>query len=408
MGHRVGGGQDAGRQRGDQVPVGAHELLDAHALAVEDLLAQLLGPATRLGQHLVATPDHGGQGLLAQGGAHPGLRLTVVLHQVAVRGRVEGVEPGAVGELLEEPQRLVLGAVRAGGHQPGAGVVVGAHRPVGPVQGGPVALQLGAQCPEALAVGCQAGRVHGPGVQAVGRAQGVAHLGGPDAVVVEVEQERADAGLLAQSAGNDVERRLLLRHEHNGLTGGQGPEDEVGDRLGLARPWRPLHHEAVPGHGLGHDPGLGGVGGQGQVLDDGVEAGLTGGHPCRVGEVVPGGLNEVGHQWVGGEGAPGVLQVLPHPVGGEAEQPEVDGGGEGDLLVLARLVEPEADRLHGGVHVNAVPVPLRVDQLGELDAGVGLEAGDQGVVRGGDHRLVRGQDVALLGEAEGDRDEDER
>ena len=86
----------------------------------------------------------------------------------------------------------------------------------------------------------------------------------------------------------------------------------------------------------------------------------------------------------------------------------MDGGGEGALLVLARLVEPEADRLHGGVHVNAVPVPLRVDQLGELDAGVGLEAGDQGVVRGGDHRLVRGQDVALLGEAEGDRDEDER
>ena len=223
---------------------------------------------------------------------------------------------------------------------------------------------------------------------------------------MQVEQQGPDAGLLAQAAGNDVESGLLLGNEHDGSPRSQGPEDEVGDGLGLARSWRSLDDEAAPGDGVGHDPGLHGVRGQGQVLGRLVDVEVPIGRADRVHEVLAPSRHEVGDEWVGGDRRPVVLEVLPHAVGGEAEQSQVDRGG--DDVVPASTPQAIAHAVESRLQVDAVLVELRAPQLGELDAGIPREAVEEGVVGRGDARLVQDEPEVVPDALEVDRDEDER
>ena len=223
---------------------------------------------------------------------------------------------------------------------------------------------------------------------------------------MQVEQQGPDAGLLAQAAGDDVESGLLFGDEHDGPPRSQSPEDEVGDGLGLARSGRSLDDEATPGDGVGHDPGLRGVRGQGQVLGRLVDVEVPIGRADRVHEVLAPSRHEVGDEWVGGDRRPVVLEVLPHAVGGEAEQSQVDRGG--DDVVPAGAPQAIAHAVESGPQVDAVLVELRAPQLGELDAGIPREAVEEGVVGRGDARLVQDEPEVVPGALEVDRDEDKR
>src|SRR3546814_9409069 len=58
---------------------------------------------------------------------------------------------------------------------------------------------------------------------------------------------------LLESAMDDFERRHLLGDEQHFLAARDGGGDDVGDRLRLARPGRPLDDERSPAGGLGED-----------------------------------------------------------------------------------------------------------------------------------------------------------
>ena len=212
------------------------------------------------------------------------------------------------------------------------------------------------------------------GLQVERAPQRLADLGGLHAVVVKVEQQVADARLLAQSAGDDIEGRGLLRHEHDGPPLRQGTEDQVRHGLRLARPRRPLDHEAAPGRGVGHHPRLIGVGDQRQVLNNLVKIVHRAGRIDRIRERRRGGargLQEVTDQRVGGDGRPVLLQVLPHAVGGETEQPQVHGAL--DNITTARPAQPTTHPLQGGLDIDAVLVAHRLAQLDQINAGIRLE-----------------------------------
>src|SRR3546814_9006758 len=74
-------------------------------------------------------------------------------------------------------------------------------------------------------------------------------------VRVELERQRPESDLL-ESAMDDFERRHLLGDEQHFLAARDGGGDDVGDRLRLARPGRPLDDERSPAGGLGDDDGL--------------------------------------------------------------------------------------------------------------------------------------------------------
>src|SRR3546814_5306225 len=78
-------------------------------------------------------------------------------------------------------------------------------------------------------------------------------------VRVELERQRPESDLL-ESAMDDFERRHLLGDEQHFLAARDGGGDDVGDRLRLARPGRPLDDERSPAGGLGDDDGLRTVG----------------------------------------------------------------------------------------------------------------------------------------------------
>ena len=101
-----------------------------------------------------------------------------------------------------------------------------------------------------------------------------------------------------------------------------------------------------------------------------------------------------------------VLEVLPHPVGGEAEQSQVDCGG--DDVVPAGASQAVAYAVEGGPQVDTVLVEPRSPQLGELDTGVPREAVEEGVVGCGGAGLVQDEPEVVAGALEVDRDEDER
>ena len=101
-----------------------------------------------------------------------------------------------------------------------------------------------------------------------------------------------------------------------------------------------------------------------------------------------------------------VLEVLPHPVGREAEQSQVDRGG--DDVVPASASQTVAHAVESGSKVNAVLVELRAPQLGELDTGVPRKTIEEGVVGCGDASLVEDKPEVVPGALEVDRDEDER
>ena len=430
-GDRVRGDQEARGDGDHEVPVEVDQVPDVQGpLSASDLTTERLGTRTRLAQRRLTAVEDDVEQLGGQGLAQPLLGAPVVVEQLRVDGGVEGVQAGGAGAVLEGgPGPLPLGALRtrdAVGHPgaldaPGvarlderlAGAVVGGGGaalsrvvqplPVG-VQARPERGQLPAQ---RVRIGAGGGR---PQIECA--SQGPADIDGLHVVVVEVEQEVPDARLLAQAAGDDVERRELLRHEHDGAPRGQGPEDEVRDRLRLARPGRPLDDEAAPRRGIGDDPRLVGVGVQRQVLDDLVDVGARStrcvlGRPAarRVREGGARGLQEVSDHRVGDDGRPVRLQVLPHAVGGEAEHAQVHGGF--DDVTAAGLPQPAAQALQGGLDVDAVLVAHGLGELGEVHAGVRPEAGQQGVVGGRDPVLVQDDAVrlALLPESDGDEDE---
>ena len=349
----------------------------------------------------------------------------VVLDEPVVGGGVEGLQAGGAGPLLQGGPGLghgrgiggVSGLPDLGEHFPGP--AVGRAIRCRLVQAAAVGLELGAdpcQLGAQYSRGGATGRLTGADVgtgtvsglsspQGQGAAQGPADLGRLHAVVVQVEQQVPDAGLLAQAAGDDVEGGLLLGDEHDGPPRGQRPEDEVGDGLGLARSGRPLDDEAAPGDGVGHDPGLSGVRGQGQVLGRLVDVEAPIGRADRVHEVLAPSRHEVGDERVGGDRRPVVLEVLPHAVGGEAEQSQVDRGG--DDVVPAGAPQAVAHAVESGPQVDAVLVESRSPQLGQLDAGVPREAVEEGVVGRGGARLVQDEPEVIPGALEVDRDEDE-
>ena len=114
----------------------------------------------------------------------------------------------------------------------------------------------------------------------------------------------------------------------------------------------------------------------------------------------------MGDEWVGGDRRPVVLEVLPHAVSGEAEQSQVDRGG--DDVVPASTPQAIAHAVESRLQVDAVLVELRAPQLGELDAGIPREAVEEGVVGRGDARLVQDEPEVVPDALEVDRDEDER
>ena len=101
-----------------------------------------------------------------------------------------------------------------------------------------------------------------------------------------------------------------------------------------------------------------------------------------------------------------VLEVLPHPVGGEAEQSQVDRGG--DDVVPAGTSQTVAHVVESGSKVDAVLVELRAPQLGELDTGVPRETVEEGVVGCGGAGLVEDKPEVVADPLEVDRDENER
>ena len=224
---------------------------------------------------------------------------------------------------------------------------------------------------------------------------------------MQVEQQVADTGLLSQAAGDDVESGLLLGDEHDGPARGQRPEDQVGDGLGLSRSGRALNNEAASGDGVGHDSGLRGVRGQGQVLGRLVDVEVPISQPSWVHEVLLASCrHEVGDERVGGDRRPVVLEVLPHAVGGEAEQSQVDRGS--DDVVPAGAPQAVAHAIESCPQVDAMLVEPRSPQLGQLDAGVPREAVEEGVVGCGGTGLVQDEPEVVAGALEVDRDEDER
>jgi hypothetical protein len=80
-----------------------------------------------------------------------------------------------------------------------------------------------------------------------------AHRGGPRPLVVQVEGEHAHADGV-QPASDDVQRRPLLGDEQHPFAVGDGPGEQVGDGLGLARSGRALQDERAAGGRLGDRP----------------------------------------------------------------------------------------------------------------------------------------------------------
>ena len=217
----VGREEARGRVRGDQeargdghheVPVGVDQAphVQRPPAAVE-LAAQLLGARAGLAQNPVAAGDDAAQQLRRQGLAQPPQGGAVVREQPGVDGRVEGLQTRLAGPGLEggagplDLALLALGVAHL--DELLARPVVGEAVPR-VVQPLAVAVQPrpdGGQLPaQRIRVG--GGRVGRGGPQIERAPQIPVDLGRLHAVVVEVEQQVPDARLLAQAAGDDVER----------------------------------------------------------------------------------------------------------------------------------------------------------------------------------------------------------
>ena len=225
-GHRVGRDEQAGSQGGDEVTVGADQLAHTHGAATAvELAAQCLGAGGGALKDLVAV----GQDDVEQFGGEGCPQLledaAVALDEPVVGGGVEGVQAGGAGPLLQGGLggRRIGGVLRLSGASKAGEVLsslaVGRASRCRLVQASAVGVelgadpgQLGAQHSRVSALSHFTGADLGPGAvsglsspQGQGAAQCPTNLGRLHSVVVQVEQQVPDAGLLAQAPSDDVE-----------------------------------------------------------------------------------------------------------------------------------------------------------------------------------------------------------
>ena len=215
---RIRRNQQARSDRNHEIPVGIDQApnIQSPPTAIE-LAAQLLGARTGLPQHPIAMGQNAAQQLGRQRLAQPPQGVTVILEQPSMDGRIEGIQPGLPSPGLEsglgplEPIALGVALLDQLPTRPVIGRTI--PRIMQPL---PVLPQTPAKLSQPPAQLVHLGSADVGGLQVERAPQRLADLGGLHAVVVKVEQQVADARLLAQSAGDDIEGRGLLRHEHDG------------------------------------------------------------------------------------------------------------------------------------------------------------------------------------------------
>ena len=204
-----------------------------------------------------------------------------------------------------------------------------------------------------------------------------AHGVGGLTAAVEVEDEIADAGL-PEPPGDDVEGGPLLCDEQDAAPLRDRTDDDVGDRLRLARAGRPFDDKGPPRQGPGDNLRLRRVGGNREPGDQLLEA-RDGRIRRGVVELRVRRINEMVDQGVPGDGLPGLLEVLPQPEGAELEDSEIGRGLDMEGQPVLRQNPP--DDVEQPLEVNPGPVLLRLAEFGQVQTEVGAQPLDEGVVR---------------------------